>query len=261
MEGLLDPYCGFYMAQTSDNIARRLGISRVVLPDVAAALSATGALLSDLQATFATTEVMSTADFDAAGAAALLGGLRSRGEAFVASAGGGAVETSIRFSVEARYPHQVWEIEVPLRDRRLETAAQVEQLRQDFHAAHDELFAVCDEEAPVELVTWRAHARCALRHGDVAGARPEPSRQVIAAQRGAYFPGIGVVRTPVRSIDTVAVGERLAGPLIVESPVTTVVLDEGAVLERLASGSLLIDPFAGGAAAVPTSAMREAASG
>jgi acetyl-CoA acetyltransferase family protein len=28
MEGLLDPYCGFYMAQTSDNIARRLNISR-----------------------------------------------------------------------------------------------------------------------------------------------------------------------------------------------------------------------------------------
>ena len=28
LEGLLDPYCGFYMAQTSDNIARRLGISR-----------------------------------------------------------------------------------------------------------------------------------------------------------------------------------------------------------------------------------------
>jgi acetyl-CoA acetyltransferase family protein len=28
MEGLMDPYCGFYMAQTSDNIARRLGISR-----------------------------------------------------------------------------------------------------------------------------------------------------------------------------------------------------------------------------------------
>jgi acetyl-CoA acyltransferase 2 len=28
MEALLDPYCGCYMAQTSDNIARRLGISR-----------------------------------------------------------------------------------------------------------------------------------------------------------------------------------------------------------------------------------------
>ena len=28
MEGLLDPYCGLYMAQTSDKIASRLGISR-----------------------------------------------------------------------------------------------------------------------------------------------------------------------------------------------------------------------------------------
>ena len=38
-------------------IARRLGVSEVVLPEVAAALSATGALISDLQTRFATTEV------------------------------------------------------------------------------------------------------------------------------------------------------------------------------------------------------------
>ena len=41
-------------------IARRLGCRQVVLPDVAAALSATGALLSDLQTIFATTNVMTT---------------------------------------------------------------------------------------------------------------------------------------------------------------------------------------------------------
>jgi N-methylhydantoinase A len=224
-------------------IARRLGVSRVVLPDAAAALSAAGALLSELQTTFAATEVMSTAAFDGRRAAAVLDGLRARSEEFIAAAGKGVVETGIRITVEARYPHQVWEIEVPLRRDRLETPAEVAVLRDDFHAAHEELFAVRDADAPVEIVTWRAHVRCALRHGAIAGARPEPSSRTVEAQRQAYFPELGLVATPVRSLDTLAVGERLAGPLLVESPVTTVVLDGRASVERAPSGSLLIDPL------------------
>ncbi len=58
-------------------IARRLGIPRVVVPDVAAALSAAGATLSDLQATYARTAVVSTATFDARQAGSILGELRA----------------------------------------------------------------------------------------------------------------------------------------------------------------------------------------
>lgn len=226
-------------------IARRLGVTRVVLPDVAAALSAAGALLSDLQASFATTELMSTEAFDAAAAATVLAGLRSRAEEFIAEAGSGAVATDIRFSVEARYPHQVWEIEVPLRSERLETATDVDQLREDFHQAHEELFAVRDSEAPVELVTWRVHARCTLRDRPFGTARPETSHRSIATARDAYFPGLGLVATPVRTLDKIDVDERLTGPLLIESPVTTLIVDERASVERVLSGSLLLEPLGG----------------
>jgi N-methylhydantoinase A len=228
----------------SVGIARRLGVSRVVVPDVAAALSAAGALLSDLEASFGATEVVSTAAFDAQRATAVLNGLRSRGEDFIASAGSGAVNTDIRFTVEARYPHQVWEIEVPLRHGRLEMPADVDELREDFHAAHEELFAVRDADAPVELVTWRAYARCTLRDRQLARTRPEASDRSVTSARQAYFPDLGLVETPVRNLDDVAVGERLTGPLLIESPVTTVVIDEQAAVERAPSGSLLVEPLA-----------------
>ena len=156
-------------------IARRLGVPRVVLPDVAAALSATGALISDLQTTLATTEVMSTAAFDHVRAAAILGGLRKRAERFAMDARARPDDTEIRFSAEARYPHQVWEIEVPLRDGRLDSPEELEILREDFHRLHEELFAVRDAAAPVELVTWRAHVRCALRRRPLREASPQPS--------------------------------------------------------------------------------------
>ena len=227
----------------SVGIARRLGVRSVVLPDVSAALSATGALVSDLQTMFATTEVMTTAAFDHDRAAAIVDALGSQAERFLADAGAAVDVTEVRFAVEARYPHQVWEIEVPLRHGRIETSEQVADLVEDFHRAHEELFAVRDAAAPVELVTWRAHVRCSLRRRELRNARPEPSDRAVPDQRRAYFPALGSIDVPVRAHDSLRVGERLTGPLIIESPVTTVVLDERAAVELTANGSLRVDPF------------------
>jgi N-methylhydantoinase A len=225
-------------------IARRLGIRSVVLPDVAAALSATGALISDLQTMFATTEVVSTASFDGDRVAAILDGLGRRAERFLADAGVAPENGEVRFAVEARYPHQVWEIEVPLRHGRLETTDHLTDLREDFHATHEELFAVRDTAAPVELVSWRAHVRGSLRRHRLRRAHPEASDRPIPARRCAYFPSLGAVDVAVRAVDSLGVGEPLRGPLIVESPVTTVVLDERAAGALTPHGSLVLDPFA-----------------
>jgi N-methylhydantoinase A len=226
-------------------IARRLGIPRVVVPDVAAALSAAGATLSDLQATYARTAVVSTATFDAAEVGSILGGLRVDCDAFVARAGAGLRAADVHFSVEARYPHQVWEIEVPLRGESLGTSDEVEQLRRDFHAVHDELFAVRDDDSPVEIVTWRAHVRCALRDEPPGRAQAAASRRRSGGQRSAFFPGLGLLDVPIVDFEELAPAAPVAGPLIVESPVTTVVIDQDARVQRLPSGSLLLEPEPG----------------
>src|SRR5262249_52236024 len=60
--------------------------------------------------------------------------------------------------------------------------------------------------------------------------------------RQAYFHGIGSVETPVLRLDGMEPGRMFGGPVIVESPVTTVVVDAGATVSRSAAGSLLIHP-------------------
>ena len=74
-----------------------------------------------------------------------------------------AVSSAIEFSVEARYPHQIWELEVPLAVERFAGPDDVERLRQDFHAVHEEIFAISDPDSPIEIVAWRARVRCRLR--------------------------------------------------------------------------------------------------
>ena len=223
-------------------IARRLGCSQVVIPDVGAALSAAGALMSDLRAEFSGTFYAHTASFDHDGVNALLGELEAKCQAFIEGPGAGSAEQVIEFTAEARYPHQIWEIEVPLRGNRIASEADVAALREDFHATHEDVFAIADRKSEVEIVGWRANARCKLRQSaewtviEAAGATEVPST------RRAYFAGSGMVDAAVLRFETMARDTPVPGPAIIESSFTTVVIDPGASAERRASGSLVLTP-------------------
>jgi N-methylhydantoinase A len=228
-------------------IARRLGSPHVVIPEVGAVLSAAGALMSDLTADYAATFRTTSLAFDYEEANRVLAGLHERCLSFLDGPGRGSISSAIEFSVEARYPHQIWELEVPLAGDRFAGEDDVERLRQDFHTVHEEIFAIRDPESSIEIVAWRARVRCGLRHE--AGDAITPRRTRVDRPNGsrrAYFAEVGVVDVEVRMLESMAAGEVLAGPAIVESPVTTVVLDPGSSTVRTPSGSLLIDPWGGG---------------
>lgn len=221
-------------------IARRLGVSRVIIPEVSAALSAAGALLSDLTRDFSSTAVLSTRDFDFALAHRVIADLNQRCQAFIDGAGQGTVEQEILYSVEARYANQVWEIDVPLLSQSFDGADWVKAFKASFDKAHDDLFAVSDPDSDVEIISWHAKVRCSLpRRPFQSGTGSGPVRA--ARTRSAYFTGFGRVQADVRAYESVAVGETVAGPVIVESPITTVVVPPDGTLTRLPTGSLVVE--------------------
>ena len=71
-------------------IARRLGCAQVILPEVAAALSAHGALISELRAEYSGTLYTSTGGFDFNGVNALLEALEDKCRAFIQGPGAGS---------------------------------------------------------------------------------------------------------------------------------------------------------------------------
>lgn len=224
-------------------IGRRLGCAKLVVPEVGATLSAAGALLGELTADFGAAVPTRTDAFQFTQVNESLADLRSRCSEFARTAGTAAAQ--IELSAEARYPHQVWELELPLASDRFESAADVERMRSDFHRLHDEVFAIADPGSPVEVVGWRARVRCSL-----ASTHPKPlafdaGAPVRTAERAVYFPGHGMLAAKVVGFDTLTPGEAIAGPAIVESPVTTVVIDPDALASRTAAGSLVVD-FVGG---------------
>ncbi|MCZ6511920.1 MAG: hydantoinase/oxoprolinase family protein [Alphaproteobacteria bacterium] len=225
-------------------IARRLGCPRAIIPEVGAALSAAGAMMSDLTSQYRRTLFMTSEAFDRDAVNRLLDQLEGNCLSFIDGPGAGAIETTIEFFAEARYPEQVWEIEVPIDSRRFDSEADVGALVEAFHTAHRDLFAINDPDSGIEVVGWTTAVKCRLRESESGTLVAADVSTALGDTRKAYFVGAGFVDAVVRRFETMPVGEKLAGPAIVESPFTTVVIDPGATAERRASGSLSIDPGA-----------------
>jgi N-methylhydantoinase A len=235
-------------------IARRLGSRRVVIPQAGAVLSARGALMSDLTSEYAAALFTSSDVFDHAGTQAVLDGLRARCEEFAERNGAGR-EAEIEFVAEARYRHQVWQLDVRLREGRLDTPEHVGNLVEDFHSIHEEVYAMRDERAVLELINLRARVNCPLRGGVEDTVAMEQGHSS-SGMRSVYFGGLGAVNAAILRLEAMAPGAQFTGPAIVESSFTTIVLNPGARAERTASGSLAIVPGAPEQAATPAPAAK-----
>jgi N-methylhydantoinase A len=225
-------------------VGRRLGCASVLFPPVGAALSAAGALVSDLVAEFATTFPTTTADFAYDGVNRVLDSLGARSRAFLAE----VAEThpgsdTVEYWAEARYQHQVWELELPLRSGRFESPGAVTELVGDFHELHREVFEIDDPASAVEILAWRARAS----HG--LASAPEPSAGPVSRNGGphrwtrrAYFPDVGLADVPVRGLEALDSAAELHGPAIIDGKLMTIVVPPGAVARRTSTRGVLVEP-------------------
>ena len=220
-------------------IAKRLGAPRVIIPAVGATLSAASALMSDLGTEFGATKFTTSDKFDFDGVNRTLSNLERQCRAFIDAVGRGAPTHRIDFFAEARYPHQIWEVEVPVDCRRFEPT-DVARVVEAFHRVHEQRFSFRDGDSSVEFVTWRARAICQLpRTGKVAvvsEGRPAFDRK----RRRAVFSRHGSLETIVHHIEVMTPGAPLTGPAIVESSFTTVVIEPNDIAELTNDGSLVI---------------------
>ncbi len=221
-------------------IATLLGCRELVIPEVGAALSAAGGLMSDLTADHAVTFVSTTESFELDKANGLLAEIGARCDAFIAESGATAAESSVVYSAEARYPHQVWELEIPLAAAQFRDDRDVNELRRAFHATHREVFGVDQPTAHVELLALRARVSCRLRSDAAPRLHREAALHDELPNRTMYFSALGRVDARVVHLDGMAPGRVVVGPAVIESPFATVVIDPGNCVERLASGSLVV---------------------
>jgi N-methylhydantoinase A len=208
-------------------IARELGCPEVLVPRTAGALSACGAHFSDIVAEFSLSRLAYTDAFPYAEVNASLEQIRGSMEAF----SGGLREKGItrfesRFFVEARYPYQVWELEVPLDRQSFEGAEDVAAMVSDFHDIHERVFAVKEPDAHLECLYWKGRLTGVLDKPEAADPDPVEARSAppAAVHRPVYFESTGRVSAPIHRGDALKPGMVVHGPAVIAEPTTTVVV-------------------------------------
>lgn len=225
-------------------IAARMGCPTLLIPEVGAGLSAAGAIVSDVGRGFRRLFVTNSNAFDTAGVRAKLDELRSEAEAFAAQIGAPADATNIDYFVEARYAHQVWEIDVAIKTGELEGSNAAQALRAAFHDAHERIFAFRDENSMVEAIAWRAQVRCKVADTTELRIASEAAGETADRHRQAYFAGIGHAEVPIHAFERLPADVVKTGPAIVESRFTSIVVPPAVTFRRSASGNLIVQPGA-----------------
>jgi N-methylhydantoinase A len=227
-------------------IARELGCRRVLVPSTAGALSACGALTSDVIGEFAISRYAETRDLDLAAVNDALAAVGERADAFLGRlADVGPVTTRVEYSVDARYRSQVWELDVPLPGSRLGGEADVRGLENAFHAAHERVFRVSEPGQYVECLVWKARAVASLETPSLAARPVLTAGDPAAGSAPAYFRELGSVDVARYDGGTLPAGTTIEGPAIVREPTTTVVVYPGSSVTVTALGNYLLELSAG----------------
>lgn len=215
------------------SVAKKLGVSTVVVPLGAGTLSALGLLVAPVGMDFVRAGAGPVDDSGWSDVEALYRAMEAEAEEALGAAGIEAERIHYARSADMRYAGQGYEVNVPVPgggDGRSPAAG----LLASFEATYRRIYGILNEGIPVEVLNWRLAASSGpipridtvIRHTAARAGDAGPPRV-----RKAYFPDTGLVDVAVVRQDEMAPGVRIAGPVIVEQDESTVVVDPGGSCE------------------------------
>jgi N-methylhydantoinase A len=213
------------------DVARQLDLERVVVPRVAAVLSAWGMLATDLRFEIARSHIGDTRTLDGGALQRMFEEMEAAGlarlRASPGSGSGAGFDGPARAtrSVDMRYGEQVFEITVGLDGVDWTQADPLPQIVERFHRRHEELYTYCLPDQETVLVNARVTVVGLLAALPLEPALPKVLPTPPRGERRIYLDAW--VSVPVFDFDALTPGQTIAGPAIVESAMTTVLLRPG----------------------------------
>ncbi len=212
--------------------AADLGVRQVVIPLTASVHGATGLISSDVVHEYGKSDHLQV-PADPGRVNANFDELIRRARADLGAAGFDPSEMAITRSADIRYRYQVHELNVPLAPGTASLAeADLERLYAEFDDAYEKAYGKGSgyREAGKEILTFRVTAVGMLAKPRVRKepARRAPADEALKPPRDVFFEEPGEF-APARIYDfqRMRPGMELSGPAVIETPVTTVVVNPG----------------------------------
>ncbi len=210
--------------------AADLGVRQVVIPLTASVHGATGLISSDVVHEYGKSDHLQV-PADPGRVNANFDELIRRARSDLGAAGFGPSEMAITRSADMRYRYQVHELNVPLAPGTAPlTEADLERLYAEFDDAYEKAYGKGSgyREAGKEILTFRVAAVGMLAKPRVRKepARKAPADEALKPPRDVFFEERGEF-APARVYDfqRMRPGMELSGPAVIETPVTTVVVN------------------------------------
>jgi N-methylhydantoinase A len=218
-------------------VARNMGMRRIVVPPRPGILSAIGLLHADVRGDFSLTRLVRAEPPSLKGLNEGCRTLKKRGSAWLKTEG----ETKAAFAwyADLRYAGQNFELMLELKSEKLDEAA-LAKLVATFHHRHKDFYGYDMPGQPVEIVNLRLAVIAARRAPPVEAAPQKRGAiaQALVEKRKVWFPETGFVATPVYDRERLPAQCRLVGPAIIEQMDATTVVPPKARVKNDAYGYL-----------------------
>jgi len=205
------------------DVARNMGMRRIVVPPRPGILSAVGLLHADVRGDFSLTRLVRA---EAQNLKALNEGcrtLKKRGVAWLKNEG--EKRASFEWYADLRYFGQNFELMLELKREKLDESS-LAKLVSTFHHRHKDFYGYDMPGQPVEIVNLRLAVIAARRAppAEVASQKRGAIGQALVEKRKVWFPETGFVATPIYDRDRLPAQCRIVGPAVIEQMDATTVV-------------------------------------
>ena len=217
-------------------VARELQIDTVHVPAAGPVLSAYGMLSTDLRYDLSRSFPASLERVDLEEVRSIVAKLEAEGREKLLEQGVEPERIEASVTADMRYLDQIYEVNVPLPDLSQGSDALLSQWAAGFHRRYEELYSYRQVDGEVRLVTLRVSTVGRLPRIELPARQAGEGASPASKATRRVFLGEWL-EVPVHAFERLARGAEIAGPAILESDFTAILVEAG--------DTATIDPYGG----------------
>ena len=228
------PLHGYY-------VAKKLGLKRLIVPPSAGVASALGLLIAPARVDRVATLVQDVSCLDWSDFERRFEELEARAKAVISETGLDSHGASVQRAADIRYRGQAFELVVDLPVGPYSEASK-SALLEAFEKTYIDAFTRTPPATEVEIINIRVSATLDVSSQSQLQSSEDANPNQSSVTRLAYFPENGTkVETPVYQRASLAIGQTISGPAIIEEPESTLIVGPGGTLSKNASGNIVVE--------------------
>jgi N-methylhydantoinase A len=204
-------------------LAGELGMAKVICPPIPGAFSALGLIATELKRDYVQTLFITTDTADPAALEAAFVALEKKGYAMLDRAGIATERRRFERAVDARYERQSYELTIPLPPHPLDQII-LQNIAEDFHSRHLHTYGHNNCSEPVKIVNVRVAAIGTIPPLMIRDIPAHVGTDAIKSRRQLWFQETGEVDAPIYDRRRMAMGLNVAGPAVIESLESTILV-------------------------------------